>query len=229
MTGLLQGSLARNEGEQHARPGLLSALRTSHAAAVEEAPAPAAPPRSGVLLSERHAVVPPPARVAAAPEPGARGFLQQAKAALSKREYIRVCADGSSYLLPVLVPCLLTLFLFPCVQFQELLQAFKSNVITFEVLAEGAKRALCGKPVLAHLTLVATLMADVATLLRAATDPALFAAFGAFVPAHQQVRGRLSLRAVFTLADETMHSPSSESGSCFTSSSMHARQSRLRT
>lgn len=188
LPGLLQGGLAREGEEQHARPGLLSALRTAHAAAVEEPPA--APPRSGVLLSERHAVVAPAAPVAA-PVAAAPGFLQQAKAALSKREYIRVCADGrgSSYLLPVLsCACLLTLFLSPYVQFQELLQAFKSNAITFEVLAEGAKRAVAANP----CSLDTGLVADVATLLRAATDPALFAAFGAFVPAHQQVRGRLS-------------------------------------
>jgi hypothetical protein len=72
-------------------------------------------------------------------------------------------------------------------QFQSLLKAFKSEAVCFETLLEGASSVWRYNS--SRHDASAPRAPDVALILRAATDPALFGMFGAFVPAHHQVCG----------------------------------------
>lgn len=72
-----------------------------------------------------------------------------------------------------------------CTQFQSLLKAFKSETLSFEALLAGAG---CGTPASKRPALMCSTAAEVATVLHAERDPALFALWGAFVPPHHQVQ-----------------------------------------
>jgi hypothetical protein len=66
---------------------------------------------------------------------------------------------------------------FACPQFQSLLKAFKSEALSFEDLLTGANEAGHDE----HSALICCI-AEMAVVLRAEKDPALFALWGSFVP-----------------------------------------------
>jgi hypothetical protein len=156
-------------------------LRSSNAARFDSRPPP--PPPQKVTA-------PLPASATAAAT-GAKSFLEQAKQLLSREEYLQVrpplrtlwCGLRANTplrrrRLDARVP-----------QFQSLLKAFKSEAVCFETLLEGASSVHGVWRYNSSRHDVGATLADVALILRAATDPALFGMFGAFVPAHHQVCG----------------------------------------
>jgi hypothetical protein len=83
-----------------------------------------------------------------------------------------------------------------CVQFQAKLKAFKSKTLTFEELLEGVRPCCCCTRVPVQTRLLLS-RPDVARLLHAEKDPALFERFGCFVPSHHKARWRALLLFLF--------------------------------